>query len=73
MKIHSSYMSVMTSDGEMEVYVSRPDGDLRFPALIVFQEAFGVNDHIKEVCQRFAREEATRHPRPAGEAPLRAR
>lgn len=49
-------MSVMTSDGEMEVYVSRPDGDLRFPALIVFQEAFGVNDHIKEVCQRFARE-----------------
>jgi len=28
----------------------------RHPAVMVFQEAFGVNGHIREVCQRFARE-----------------
>ncbi len=56
MKIHSSYMTVMTADGEMDVFVACPEGTSPFPVLIVFQEAFGVNDHIKEVCQRYAQE-----------------
>lgn len=56
MKIHSSYMTVMTADGEMDVFVAGPEGTPPFPVLIVFQEAFGVNDHIKEICQRYAQE-----------------
>jgi len=37
----------------MEVYVSRPDGEAR-GAVVVLQEAFGVNDHIQDVCRRFS-------------------
>jgi carboxymethylenebutenolidase len=37
----------------MDVYVARPKGDAR-GAVVVVQEAFGVNDHIQDVCRRFA-------------------
>ena len=44
----------LTSGGsEMNMYIARPESG-RAPALIVMQEAFGVNDHIKDVAQRFA-------------------
>jgi dienelactone hydrolase len=36
-------------------YVSRPSGTPK-AGLIVFQEAFGVNPHIRDVADRFARE-----------------
>ncbi len=45
---------ILQSDGsEMGVYIARPESE-RAPGLIVFQEAFGVNDHIKDVTRRFA-------------------
>ena len=37
----------------MELYVARPDGKPR-GAVIVIQEAFGVNEHIMDVTRRFA-------------------
>ncbi|HEY6866826.1 MAG TPA: dienelactone hydrolase family protein [Candidatus Eisenbacteria bacterium] len=40
----------------MDAYVSRPDGAPRVPAVVVVQEAYGVNGHIRDVCDRFARE-----------------
>jgi carboxymethylenebutenolidase len=42
-----------TADGPMAVYEARPHGDAK-GAVIVIQEAFGVNDHIEEVTRRFA-------------------
>jgi carboxymethylenebutenolidase len=42
-----------TSDGDMELYEAVPDETPR-RAMIVIQEAFGVNDHIREVTRRFA-------------------
>ena len=42
-----------TSDGPMEVYEAAPDGEAR-GAVIVIQEAFGVNDHIQDVTRRAA-------------------
>lgn len=42
-----------TADGPMELYDATPDGDAR-GAVIVIQEAFGVNDHIKDVTRRAA-------------------
>jgi carboxymethylenebutenolidase len=45
--------TVTTPDGPMEVYSATPDGDAR-GAVVVIQEAFGVNDHIKDVTRRFA-------------------
>jgi carboxymethylenebutenolidase len=43
-----------TVDGAMEVYEAEPDGDAR-GAVIVIQEAFGVNDHIQDVTRRVAK------------------
>jgi carboxymethylenebutenolidase len=38
----------------MAAYVARPAAPGRHPGLIVFQEAFGVNSHIRNVTERFA-------------------
>jgi len=40
----------------MWAYVARPDDSGPHPGLLVFQEAFGVNAHIRDVTERFARE-----------------
>ena len=42
-----------TPDGAMEIYEATPDGEPR-GAIIVVQEAFGVNDHIEDVTRRAA-------------------
>ncbi|WP_026912928.1 dienelactone hydrolase family protein [Patulibacter minatonensis] len=44
-----------TADGPMPVYEARPDDTPR-RAVVVAQEAFGVNDHIEDVARRFAAE-----------------
>lgn len=41
---------------KMDAFVARPATTGRCPALIVLQEIFGVNPHIRDVNQRFARE-----------------
>ncbi|QDK45116.1 hypothetical protein DOM22_08075 [Bdellovibrio sp. ZAP7] len=47
--------SVSTADGAMTVHITRPEkADTRKPALIVLQEAFGVNHHILNVCKKLA-------------------
>lgn len=45
---------LQTADGEMGVFVAVPDGDAPHAGVIVCQEAFGVNDHIRDVTQRVA-------------------
>ncbi|MBI4501487.1 MAG: dienelactone hydrolase family protein [Gemmatimonadetes bacterium] len=51
------YRDVMVEDGTtMRLVVARPPRAGRHPGIIVLQEAFGVNSHIREVTQRFARE-----------------
>lgn len=53
----SDWITLQVNDGSaMRAYVARPqDGQVR-AGLLVFQEAFGVNAHIREVTERFARE-----------------
>jgi carboxymethylenebutenolidase len=46
-------LSLTTPDGAMECFEATPDGDAR-GAVIVVQEAFGVNEHIRDVTRRFA-------------------
>src|SRR5688572_8988501 len=45
-------VTLETADGPMAVYQAVPDGGAR-RAVIVIQEAFGVNDHIQDVTRRF--------------------
>jgi carboxymethylenebutenolidase len=40
----------------MSAYVARPASGDPHPGLMVFQEAFGVNSHIRKVTERFAEE-----------------
>jgi carboxymethylenebutenolidase len=35
-------------------YLARPDGDGPFPGVVVIHEAYGLNDHIRDVTRRFA-------------------
>ncbi|MFO7591831.1 MAG: dienelactone hydrolase family protein, partial [Acidimicrobiia bacterium] len=46
--------TLVTADGSMECFEAAPAGDAR-GAVIVVQEAFGVNEHIRDVTRRFAR------------------
>jgi len=43
-------------DEKIPGYRARPEGDGPFPVILVVQEIFGVHEHIKDVCRRFARE-----------------
>jgi carboxymethylenebutenolidase len=48
-------LDVESSGGTMGVYEAEPEGAAR-GAILVVQEAFGVNGHIEDVCRRFAAE-----------------
>ena len=50
------FVTVSTTEGAMDIYVAYPDKSGHHPAIVVLQEAFGVNHHIKDVCHRFAQE-----------------
>src|SRR5262249_28702974 len=51
--ISTQDVTVETADGPMRVYEARPAGAAR-GAVVVVQEAFGVNAHIEEVTRRAA-------------------
>jgi carboxymethylenebutenolidase len=57
MEIRSAYVELSVNDGTtMRAWVARPKEEGAYPALLVFQEAFGVNAHIRDIAGRFARE-----------------
>jgi carboxymethylenebutenolidase len=51
--MQTSTTTLNTSDGAMDLYRAAPD-TAATAAVIVIQEAFGVNDHIQDVTRRFA-------------------
>ena len=56
MNLKTEYVNLSVSDGtSMRAYVAHPEGKPR-AGLLVFQEAFGVNGHIRDVTDRFAGE-----------------
>ncbi len=46
---------VAVRDGDMPAYYARPQGTGPYPTVLVVQEIFGVHEHIKDVCRRFAK------------------
>jgi carboxymethylenebutenolidase len=57
MEIQTEYITLAVDDGTtMRAYVARPANASANRTLMVFQEAFGVNAHIRNVTERFARE-----------------
>jgi carboxymethylenebutenolidase len=49
-------ITLSVADGtSMNAFVAAPEGTAKVPGILVFQEIFGVNAHIRDVTERFAR------------------
>jgi carboxymethylenebutenolidase len=48
-------VKVSVADGEIAAYQAMPVKGKNFPVILVIQEIFGVHEHIKDVCRRFAK------------------
>ena len=56
-EIETAYVTLEVADGtRMRAYVARAKQAAPRAGLLIFQEAFGVNAHIRDVTERFARE-----------------
>jgi len=54
---NNEFNTVTVGDGtEAEVYTAFPQGDGKYPAVIVLQEAFGVTGHIRSICDKLCGE-----------------
>ena len=49
-------VQVPVHDGSLEAYFAAPDREGRFPVVLVVQEIFGLHEHIRDICRRFAHE-----------------
>lgn len=56
MEIETRRVEIPVGDQKMGAYLARPAGEDVLPAVIVYMEIFGVNAHIRDVCERLARE-----------------
>jgi len=55
--VRTENVSLQVADGTtMNAFVATPADGGKLPGLLVFQEAFGVNPHIRDVTQRFAKQ-----------------
>jgi len=52
----SGMVEFSTAAGKAQGYFAKPVGESKRPGLIVIQEWWGLNDHIKDVADRFAKE-----------------
>ena len=56
-EVKTEFVRLNVSDGtEMRAFLAFPPSTAKLPGLLVFQEAFGVNEHIRDVTTRFAKE-----------------
>jgi carboxymethylenebutenolidase len=46
---------IPVADGHIPAYVAMPAQGQSFPTILVVQEIFGVHEHIKDICRRFAK------------------
>lgn len=56
MEITSGMVQIPAADGSLSASLARPAADGTYPGVVVVQEAFGLNTHIKDVAARIARE-----------------
>jgi carboxymethylenebutenolidase len=48
-------VKIPVADGQLPAYRARPAKAGPFPTVLVVQEIFGVHEHIKDICRRFAK------------------
>ena len=47
-------VEIPVRDGKIPAYFARPAKPGRYPVILVIHEAFGVHEHIQDVCRRYA-------------------
>ena len=53
--LEAGEVKIPTRDAEMPAYRAMPAKGKNFPVALVVQEIFGVHEHIKDICRRFAK------------------
>lgn len=53
--IHHTYVKLPQVDLEIDAYLAAPTAAGTYPGIVVLQEIFGVNAHIREVTERIAK------------------
>jgi carboxymethylenebutenolidase len=53
--LNAGEVRIPTASGDIPAYRAMPATGSRLPVILVVQEIFGVHEHIKDVCRRFAR------------------
>ena len=51
----AQYPIIPVSDGTIPGYHAQPDGKGPYATVLVIHEAWGVHEHIKDLCRRFAK------------------
>jgi carboxymethylenebutenolidase len=54
--IDAGEVDVPVADGVVPAYRARPQKGSHHPLMLVVQEVFGVHEHIKDICRRFAKQ-----------------
>jgi carboxymethylenebutenolidase len=54
--LEAGEVRIPVGDGEIPAYRARPKRLRSAPVILVVQEIFGVHEHIKDVCRRFAKQ-----------------
>ena len=55
-KIRTTNVTVLNEALQIDAYLAEPTGGGAYPAIVVIQEIFGVNAHIRQVTERLAQE-----------------
>lgn len=53
--IDAGQISIPVADGFIPGYRARPKGKTDAPVILVIHEVFGVHEHIRDICRRFAK------------------
>jgi carboxymethylenebutenolidase len=55
LEIQSDRVQIKNANLAIDAYLATPKSEGTFPGVIVIQEIFGVNEHIRDITQRFAK------------------
>lgn len=56
MSVTAENASYLSGSARRDAYLARPEGEGPFPGVVVIHEAFGLNEHIRDIARRFANE-----------------
>ncbi|NEQ18780.1 MAG: dienelactone hydrolase family protein, partial [Microcoleus sp. SIO2G3] len=54
--IHTTTVKLSQDDLQIDAYLAKPSQEGSYPGVVVLQEIFGINSHIRNVTERIAQE-----------------